>query len=201
MYDLIDLRAKLRRALNVDQISFGEIVKKTGVTPTRLGAFLADGPLDDQQAMYLHSYLYFDEREHEETVRKLTEAPRFVGPWPRFWALWRELSREYDIVWTVPREFFRDALPRRKMEYKRMEDRAKAELLRKHEWLIRQLHIKLQDGQSYWQWRDRIRAYKDRQEAGGRGLRSPETWAGRESERRLKPDYVRRSRGFSWRSG
>lgn len=187
---------KLREAIQVDQLKLPVIMKGSGLSRAVLGDFLADGMLAEQQALQLHSYLYYREEEFQEKQEKLNTGKGWVKLWERWNLMRREAKKEFNILWQSGKNFRQLSVEQQRTELRHLEERLKAELIYANKELIRQRNIRLQDGQDYWFWKGKIDAYKaspparrprptgarsrDGSILPARGARPPLPWRGRE---------------------
>jgi hypothetical protein len=164
--DLISLRRKLREWIIVRQVSLPALAKACGVSVKALGEFFADGPLADDQALYLHSYLHF-EKEEEKDLEGRLERGEYVPLEDKFRILQYELKKNYGLIWPLHRPFMELARYKRQLELKHMEERAKMELLKRHAALIEHWRLVFPDGSSYWDWKKKLGAYQKKALARG----------------------------------
>jgi hypothetical protein len=180
-YDLVELRKKLRQTLVIHQVRLPAVSKGCGLSTAVLGKFLEDGPLDDQQALYLHSWLYYQREATERTVEKLVTRSGPVSYVERIQAYEKELRR-YGVRWKLDKAFQYFSEPKRRILVLHMDDRCKLELLKLNAQVIRRFRIVFHDGQSYWQWlailrknenREAVKAWRAGFEAPGHSYNNP----------------------------
>lgn len=201
-YDLIALRKKLREAIVVHQIRLPEIARGSGVSSKVLGEFLSDGDLDEQRAMYLHSWLYYQREAVEKDVGRM-ERGEYVPLSTQFRVFKAELRREYNVAWWLERDFMKLNQRRRLLELAHMEERCKAEFLKAYADKIHRLHIRFPDGLSYWRWKAKLGKYASREEIASWRLRSAGAGEGDYREaaaEQARPRVSQRPRSLLWRS-
>jgi hypothetical protein len=202
-YDPIGLRLKLREAINVHQIGIYTIAKGSGVPAPVLGEFLADGPLAEDQALYLHSWLHYKREAMAEDVRKLERGVN-VSFLDRFRILAHELIADYNVQWYASRDFCKLSEARKRVELLHMEECLKGHLLKRYAVFIAREHVRLPDGCTYWKWKEILLNHANKAFAAGRRSGPYGPWPGDDhAAEAVRPpaEIHKRPRSLLWRGG